>query len=127
MGVFQVRASVLAGALLLLLGPSAAQAWKTLSAAQAADHAGEQARVCGEVASSKYSRKSDGEPTFLNLDEPFPDHVFTALVWGEDRHKFKPPPDALRGRRICVDGVIARYKGRPQIIVTEPAQITAAP
>lgn len=100
-----------------------ARAWSTLSAAQAGDHVGEQARVCGITVSTRYAESSNGSPTFLNLDRPYPDQIFTALVWGEDRDKFRTPPETLEGRKICVDGVISTHKGRPQIIVREPGQI----
>jgi hypothetical protein len=30
-----------------------------------------------------------GEPTFLNLNRPYPNQIFKILVWGEDRPKFE--------------------------------------
>jgi hypothetical protein len=59
----------------------------TLSAAEARDHVGEHAKVCGQVASTRYAEDRNGAPTFLNLDPPYPRQIFTALVWGEDRMK----------------------------------------
>jgi hypothetical protein len=48
-----------------------------LTATQAAEHIGEQATVCGLVASTNYAVKSKGQPTYLNLDRPYPKQVFT--------------------------------------------------
>lgn len=93
---------------------------------EAALHVGEQATVCGVVASSKYAAQSRGQPTFLNLGTPYPKHVFTALIWGDSRPAFPYAPESLRGEGICVSGAIEHYKGKAEIIVTDPAQITKA-
>lgn len=95
-----------------------------LPAAEAARHVGERATVCGEVASTRYAPSVDGEPTFLNLGRPYPDQVFTALIWGDDRPRFdRPPEEHFRDRRICVTGTIRSHRGTPQIIVRQPGQI----
>jgi hypothetical protein len=44
----------------------------TLTAAQAKDHVGEPATVCGVVASATFATRTKGQPTFLNLDQPYP-------------------------------------------------------
>lgn len=96
-----------------------------LSPSEAIDHVGEYATVCGTVASSKYALKSKGSPTFLNLDEPYPDQVFTALIWGADRDDFVEAPEKLyEGKAICVEGLISTYRKKAQIIVSSPEQIT---
>ena len=95
----------------------------TLSTAQASRHVGETATVCGVVAGTKYAERVKGAPTFINLDAPYPNQVFTALIWGESRHKFSLPPELTRGR-ICVTGQISIYRAIPQIIVAEPSQLS---
>jgi DNA/RNA endonuclease YhcR with UshA esterase domain len=115
-------APVLALALGLLTGQVHADA-NTVSAAEAANHVGESAKVCGQVASAKYATEVRRKPTFLNLDRPYPNHVFTALIWGSDRSAFSYPPESLRGQRICVKGTIELYKGNAEIIVSSPSQI----
>lgn len=95
-----------------------------IPAAEAARHAGERGTVCGEVASTRYAPSANGEPTFLNLGRAYPNQLFTALVWGEDRPKFdEPPEERFRDRRICVTGKIMEYRGTPQIVVRRPDQI----
>jgi len=64
------------------LTPISAQ---TISAADAKNHVGEKATVCGKVASERTATSSRGEPTFINLDAAYPNQVFTILVWGDDR------------------------------------------
>lgn len=100
-----------------------AQAQKPLTVAEAKEHVGQTATVCGDVASTHYAVRSRGNPTFINLDKPYPEQVFTVLVWGSDRPKFGDPEDAYRNKHICVTGKITDYKGVPEIAAHEPSQI----
>ena len=88
-------AVALAGSLCLV-----ALAQKRLSAAEAKDHFGENATVCGEVASTRYVASSKGQPTFLNLDKPYPNQIFTVVIWGNNRSKFGAPESGYKGRNI---------------------------
>ena len=96
---------------------------KKLTAPEAKDHIGEKATVCGEVASTRYAASSRGRPTFLNLDKPYPNQIFTVVIWGEDRGKFGQPEGKYRDKRVCVTGKITSYRGVPEIIASEPGQI----
>lgn len=85
---------------------------------------GAEKTVCGTVASATYALRSKGRPTFLNLDQPYPKQIFTVLIWGSDRNKFKNPPETFfKGKRVCVTGIIESYRGKPEIIVRGPDQI----
>src|SRR5271168_1274651 len=79
---------------------------KQIHPAEAKNHIGELATVCGKVVSTRYASKSKGQPTFLNLDEPFPKQVFTILIWSNDRDKFGSPESKYRGELVCVTGKI---------------------
>lgn len=95
-----------------------------IAAAQAKEHIGKTKTVCGLVASTRYAEKSKGQPTFLNLDKPFPTAIFTVVIWGEDRAKFGEPEKTLANKRICVTGQITEFRGRPEIEAKEKKQIT---
>jgi DNA/RNA endonuclease YhcR with UshA esterase domain len=112
-------AVALAGSLSLI-----ALAQKRLSAAEAKEHFGENATVCGEVVSTRYAASTKGQPTFLNLDKPYPNQVFTVVIWGDNRSKFGKPEDDYKGKRICVSGKITAYAGLPEIVADDPKQIT---
>jgi hypothetical protein len=99
------------------------QAKKQLTATEAKDHVGEQATVCGKVASTRYAVTSRGKPTFLNLDKPYPAQVFTILIWGENRDKFGAPEEKYHDKQICVTGKINEYRGGPEIVVSDPQNI----
>jgi len=85
---------------------------------------GKTENVCGQVASANYAVRTRGQPTFLNLDEPYPNQVFTVVIWGSDRAKFPDPPEKIyRGKTICITGTIASYHGKPEMVVKDPKQI----
>mgnify|MGYP001028984862 CR=1 FL=1 len=105
----------------ILCAPLPAQ--QKLTAAQAKDHIGEEATVCGMVASTRYAATSRGKPTFLNLEKPYPNQVFTVVIWGENRAKFGKPEVDYEGKKICVTGTITSYRGVPQIVADNPKQI----
>ena len=115
------RLTMIGGVLVLLAGFSYAQ--KSITAEEAKQHLGEKITVCGQVASTHYAVRSRGNPTFINLDRAYPNQVFTILIWGSDRPKFGNPEDTYSGKRICVTGKIALYRGSPETIAHEPSQI----
>ncbi len=94
-----------------------------ITASEAKSHVGEKATVCGQVASARYASSSRGAPTFLNLDKPYPNQVFTVVIWGNDRAKFGHPEESYHDKRICVTGSISDYRGVPEIEVHELSQI----
>jgi hypothetical protein len=106
---------------IVLLSPLQAQ--KKLTAAEAKEHFGETATVCGPVVSTRYAESSKGQPTFLNLDKPYPNQIFTVVIWGNNRSKFKTPEEDYKDKRICVTGKITAYDGLPEIIADDPKQI----
>jgi hypothetical protein len=96
---------------------------KKITAVEAKDHVGDRMTVCGKVASTHYAKSSKGEPTFLNLDEPYPREIFTILIWGSDRGKFGTPESEYKGLQVCVTGKITTYRGVPEIAANERGQI----
>jgi hypothetical protein len=108
----------------ILLTAGIAFSADSISPEEAINHVGQQAIVCGTVASTHYSYRSKGQPTFLNLNKPYPHHIFTALIWGSDRSKFHDAPEKYyKNKRICVSGLIEQYKGTSEIIVRNPGQM----
>jgi hypothetical protein len=106
-----------------LLAFSTSAQTNQITAAEAKDHVGEVRTVCGKVVSTHYASGSKGQPTFLNLDEPYPKEAFTILIWGSDRAKFGTPEAKYHEAKVCVTGKITSYRGKPEIIATEPSQI----
>jgi len=50
-------------------------------------HIGETATVCGVVASAMFETNVQGQPTLLDLGEPSPHAIFTAVIYGDNRPK----------------------------------------
>jgi hypothetical protein len=112
--------SVLIFLLSIALLPATAAA--TIAAADAKNHIGEHGTVCGKVASERTATSSKGEPTFINLDSPYPNQVFTVLVWGDDRKSVGELP--REGDHVCATGAIQDYRGVPEIVVKEKSQLS---
>jgi Protein of unknown function (DUF3761) len=94
-----------------------------INAATAKQHVGERATVCGVVVTARYARPSNGQPTFLNLDKSYPKQIFTVVIWGSNRAKFGSPENKYRDKKICATGNIIEYRGVPEMIISDPAQI----
>ena len=86
-------------------------------AAQAGEFIGREATVCGEVATARFAENAEGQPTFLFIGAAFPNHPFSARVWGRDRDKFGVDLTSLTGKTVCVTGEIGRANNRPEIVV----------
>jgi hypothetical protein len=96
---------------------------RRLTSAEAKNHVGERATVCGNVVSAHYAARTKGNPTFLNLDEPYPRQIFTILIWGSDRPKFGDPENKYANKKVCVTGTIKDYRGVAEVVAEQPSQI----
>jgi DNA/RNA endonuclease YhcR with UshA esterase domain len=93
-----------------------------IDAKDAAKHLNEKVIVCGEIFGGKYL--SEAEITLVDVGGNHPNEFLTLVIKGDDRKKFKnPPEEALKGKKVCITGQIVDYKGRPEIIITDPDQI----
>jgi hypothetical protein len=81
--------------LFLLLAFSTAAQNNRITAAEAKDHVGETRTVCGKVVSTHYATGGKGQPTFLNLDEPYPKEVFTILILGQRSREVRCARDQI--------------------------------
>jgi len=87
-------------------------------------HIGDSITVCSKVFSARYLEQSNRQPTFLDLGADYPNNLLTVVIFGENRQKFTGFPEVLfANKNICVTGKLEDYKGRPEIIVSNPDQI----
>ncbi len=82
----------------------------SISPSEAKSHVGERATVCGLVVGTHYAAQSRGNPTFINLDKPYPNQIFTVLIWGSERPKCGDPAGMCQMKHICATGKISDYK-----------------
>ena len=99
---------------------------RKITVGEAGAYVGQTMTVCGNVASAKFAHQSKGQPTFLNLDQPYPRHIFTIVIFGNNRSAFGSPEKTYVGKNICATGLIKSYQGKLEIIAKEPSQITLA-
>jgi DNA/RNA endonuclease YhcR with UshA esterase domain len=93
---------------------------RTIAPTEAKDHVGQSVTVEGRV--SEVHHTASGNAIFIDIGGRYPDNVFAAVIFQDDFDKF-PDIDALEGKTVDVTGPIKRYKGKPEIILTDPAQI----
>ena len=115
------RAILVPISFVLILSGIHLAAQSTYTADQSKSHIGERATVCGVVASARYAASSKGQPTFVNLDKPYPNQIFTVLIWGSDRAKFGAPEKDFAKKNICVTGMIEQFRGAAEIIAKSPS------
>lgn len=90
---------------------------------QAASKVGKTVSIVGKVVSTKFIPKS--QSTFLNLDQSFPNQIFSIMIWKDGRRNFSYQPEKeLDGKYIVVKGRVELDKnGVPGITVTSEEQI----
>ncbi|TVR17972.1 MAG: hypothetical protein EA391_03350 [Balneolaceae bacterium] len=92
---------------------------------EAVHHIGTTAEVCGDVVSATFARNVGGQPTFINFGDDYPNQVFTVVIWGEYlTHWRTPPADLYSDRFVCARGRITLHNDVPQIVVSQPDQIS---
>ena len=90
---------------------------------QATSKVGSTVSIVGKVVSAKFIPKS--QSTFLNLDQSFPNQVFSIMIWKDGRKNFSYQPEKeLEGKYILVTGKVELDKnGVPGITVSREEQI----
>jgi hypothetical protein len=90
---------------------------------QATKHVGEYETVCGFVAGERTEFSLPGEPTFLFLDLPYPQQVFTIVIERKNRRFIKKLPVVYQ--HACASGnIVELYKIGPQIIIHTSNQLS---
>jgi hypothetical protein len=114
----------LAAALCLIVaGESNGQSSVTYTAVEAAKHVNESATVRDTVENIHQSGKGN---VFLNLGGHYPNQAVTAYIPSSSASNFSDVKK-YEGKRVSVTGKIALYKGKPEIVVTSPSQISIEP
>ena len=91
------------------------------TALESAKHIGENATVTDKV-EDVYEAK--GGNVFLNLGGKHPNESFAVFIPATSKSAFKDFK-VYEGKTISVSGKIEDYKGKPEIIVKSPSQITS--
>lgn len=96
-------------------------AFNTVQAKQFSDE-GKKVTICGKVVSTKLSKNGH---TFLNLDQAFPNQIFSATIWKSNSIHFSFPPHIqLKDKYVCLEGKITDNKGTPTMDLTNEKNIS---
>jgi DNA/RNA endonuclease YhcR with UshA esterase domain len=60
--------------------------------------------------------------THANFGGRYPNHVFTITIFKAKQSLFKGVKEH-EGKRVRVRGVVDLYRGKPEIVLTEPSQL----
>ena len=98
---------------------------QVVKAEDASKHVGETVMVCGKVFGGKFFETSTNSPTLLNVGAAWPKSPFTIMIPKEIRIKMGNSPEIeLKDKNVCVTGKIILYKEKPEIIISDAAQLT---
>lgn len=90
-----------------------------ITAAEAVNHYRQNAIVSGKVASVSVR----SAVVILSIDKPFPDAPFTAVVFSQATSRFGSLAN-LQGKGVEIKGTIKPFRGKPEIILDDPNQLT---
>ncbi|WP_443943586.1 hypothetical protein ACJVDH_11690 [Pedobacter sp. AW1-32] len=106
--------------ILFFSGSYLAKSQTLILAKDAAQYIGKTVTICDSV----YSIKALDKISLINLGGAFPKELITIVVNKEDQAKFPSEPSSMfLGNNICVTGIVSDFKGKVQILVTDPKQI----
>ena len=94
--------------------------------ADAKNHIGETAVVCGKVVDvkvSKYGIAKHGKPVQFDVDQPAPNPVFYFVAFGSQEGGPDEVVAAYNGKRVCVTGKINQISTGPFIMAADRAQV----
>jgi len=87
-------------------------------------YTGQHIKVCSFV-TDIYQPKGDNKPTYINFGGRYPEHTFTVVIFTKDLINFPfSPVEKYKNQNLCVTGMAADYKSKPQIVAKFPDQIT---
>ena len=97
--------------------PAVPQSAPKISSFAATNHYGEYVVVTGKVAQVNLGRNM----VYLAVDHPFPDNLFTAVVFKDAASRFRLKE--FEGKNVEITGVIHQFRGMPEIKLTATNQI----
>ena len=88
-----------------------------------ANYEGKSVSICEKVEST-YQSKGDKKTTYLNFGKPFPNATFSVVIFESSLKNFSyNPATFLKGKTVCITGIVKMYKGKPQFVIDNEKQI----
>ena len=111
--------------LFIIIGFTSSAQLKEIEIADVSKDVGDSVHVVAQITGVRQLTNSKGQPTFINLGKPYPNHLLTLVIW-EDIRKLittELSEDKLKGGIVIVTGVIETFKGKPQIVIENTKQL----
>jgi DNA/RNA endonuclease YhcR with UshA esterase domain len=103
----------------LAAGPTQPQP-AVIGAADVKSHVGQTLTIEGAV--SEIHRSRSGRQILINMNGRYPNNALTAVIFQNDFAKFANI-ESFNGKTVQVTGAIKLYRGKPEIVLSDPSQI----
>ncbi len=98
-------------------------AQKEITIESVSSYIGQHVKVCDKIADA-FRPAGESSITYLNFGGKYPNHKFTVVIFAKDLVNFPfSPVEKYKNQNVCVTGMAAEYKGKPQIVAKFPDQI----
>ena len=78
--------------------------------------------VCGNVVSTRYSRKGN---LFMNLDKQFPNQIFSVFISKDNLINFSTDiTRVVKNKNVCFNGKIDNFNQVPTIVLNDEDEMT---
>ena len=85
---------------------------------------GNHVTICDSIVDTYISKRSN-KVTYLDFGYSYPNAKLTAVIFEKDVIKFDENPAIFyKDKKVCIEGKLKDYKGKPEIIVNDPKQIS---
>lgn len=95
-----------------------------IAAADAKTHVGQTVTI--ELVVEGIHRSATGSDILIDVGGRYPNNAFTAVVFKTDFAKFSDL-DAFTGKTVRITGAIKLYRGKPEIVLSDPSQLKLKP
>ena len=96
---------------------------KTIAADRIKDYNQKYIKTCS-VVTGVYTSKGRGKPSFVNFGRSYPNQIFSAVVWENNKKNFSYDlTTKLLNKKVCIKGEVEFYKGKPRINLTDETQL----
>lgn len=115
---------IFAFALVLISITSIAQTSITPEEAKA--HIGDSVEIRGKVFGMTYLENAKNGPTLINLGAKYPNQLLTVVIFKDVKDKlgYNPLEEKYVQGVVVAKGRIVLYKDKPQIVISDPKQIS---
>jgi micrococcal nuclease len=88
-------------------------------------HINDSVEVQGKIFGIKYLESAKNSPTFISVGGAYPNQLLTIVIWGDVRKNISVSLDEAKqkGNIAWATGKLESYKGKPQIVISDPKQL----